>query len=209
MTLKQVTARVAPAGLFVMGALHDGAETLVLLGADKGCWPCFKQSQEYHDARPDPLDRWSKRIISAVAREFGASDIYPSDGPPYAPFISWAMKTGRFFQSPTGMMIHDTAGLMISIRGALRFDGHLDLERSEARTPCDTCAEKPCISACPVAALSAEHAYDVPKCKSYLETAPGQDCMTQGCKTRRACPVSITFERAPEQSAFHMISFKG
>ncbi|MDW3224694.1 MAG: ferredoxin [Paracoccaceae bacterium] len=209
MILETVTAQITPSGLFVMGALHEGAGTLVLLGADRGCWPNFKRAREYRDGRPDPLDRWSKRIIGAVARETGAKDTYPSDGPPYAPFISWAMQTGRFFQSPTGMMVHDTAGLMISIRGALHFDTRLDLETPERVNPCDSCFEKPCISACPVGALSATQDYDVPACKSYLDTDPGQDCMTKGCKTRRACPVSIAFERAPEQSAFHMISFKG
>ncbi len=83
-----------------------------------------------------------------------ATALFPSDGPPYAPFIRWAMETGRFFQSPTGMMVHATAGLMISIRGALRCrrSGHLDLP--PGRKPLLACADRPCVTACPVGALS-------------------------------------------------------
>ncbi|WP_187431579.1 hypothetical protein ROLI_033920 [Roseobacter fucihabitans] len=209
MTLEKITALAAPSGLFVMGAFHDDAGTLVLLGADRGCWPIFTQAAEFSDGQPDPLDRWSKRIIGGIAADLGARDTYPSDGPPYAPFIGWALQTGRFFQSPTGMMVHDTAGLMISIRGALHVPTVLALEGRAASNPCESCADKPCVAACPVGALAEDHAYDVPACKAYLDTEPGRDCMSNGCKVRRACPVSVKFERSAEQSAFHMISFKG
>ncbi|WP_298919204.1 ferredoxin [uncultured Roseobacter sp.] len=217
MILELIEKLTAPSGLFVMGSFHprrvyqsqDAAGTLVLLGAGKECWPRFTSSDEFTDGQLDPLDRWSKRMIGWIAGEIGAKDIYPSDGPPYAPFIGWALNTGRFFQSPTGMMVHDTAGLMISIRGALRFEAELDLPDVTLGTPCETCVAQPCISACPVGALSTDHAYDVPACKSFLDTDAGQDCMQHGCKVRRACPVSQSFERDPEQSAFHMISFKG
>ncbi|WP_299734766.1 ferredoxin [uncultured Roseobacter sp.] len=216
MTLPEIERLAAPSGLFVMGAFHpppnarsDGHRTLLLLGAGRLCWPTFKSASEYRDGHPDPLDRWSKRVIGAIAAQVGAHDIYPSDGPPYAPFIDWALDTGRFFQSPTGMMVHDSAGLMISIRGALAFTNKLDLDSSAARNPCDTCIEQPCVSACPVGALSGSNAYDVPGCKAYLDTMEGQDCMENGCQVRRVCPVSMAFDRAPEQSAFHMTAFKG
>ena len=73
--------------------------------------------------------------------------------------------------------------------------------------PCDTCAAKPCLTACPVNALSAETGYDLAACHSFLDTEAGQDCMSRGCKARRACPVSQSYARLPEQSAFHMRSF--
>lgn len=209
MTLATVSKLAEPAGLFIMGGFHTDGNTLVLLGAGKACWPSFKRAQEYSDGLPDPLDRWSKRIIGGIADKLGADDSYPSDGPPYAPFIDWALQTRRFFQSPTGMMVHDKAGLMISIRGALRFQGTLTLDQALSKNPCYTCVARPCVSACPVDALSESHPYDVPVCKSFLDTREGQDCMANGCKVRRACPVSIQFERSAEQSAFHMISFKG
>lgn len=199
--------RAAPYGLILMGALHEGGDTVALLGAGPDMWPCFTTSDEYADAGPDPLDRWSKRVVGALAVPFGAATVFPSDGPPYAPFIAWARATGRFWSSPTGMLVHDRAGLMISIRGALRVVGERPLPPAEARNPCDTCAGQPCTTACPVGALSARAPYDVPACKAHITAPQGTDCLTGGCLARRACPVSQTFDRDPAQSAFHMRAF--
>lgn len=204
MTLQDIADAVAPHGLMVMG--HDGAR--ILIGTDATWWDVFTDSPEYREGARDPVDRWSKRIIGRLAKEFGAEAQFPSDGPPYAPFMDWALGTGRFWPSPTGMMIHDTAGLMISIRGALTLTRPLPGTTS-GTSPCDTCSDRPCISACPVSALNAETPYDVPACKAYLDTPAGTDCMSKGCKARRACPVSRRFARSAAQSAFHMTAFRG
>ena len=204
MNLDDIAAAVRPHGLFVMGV--DGAR--VLIGTDANWWDEFIASAEYGDQAKDPVDRWSKRILGALADQIGAQAYFPSDGPPYAPFIAWALATGRFWQSPTGMMVHDTAGLMISIRGALEMPVAPSASRV-AQNPCETCVERPCISACPVDALSATAPYDVPACKTYLGTPGGEACMTLGCQVRRACPISQRFERPHAQSAFHMKAFRG
>ena len=204
MTLDQIAQTVGPHGLMGMGT--DG--TRVLCGTDRGWWAVFRASPEHGDGAKDPVDRWSKRILGALARQIGAEAHFPSDGPPYAPFIAWALATGRFWQSPTGMMIHDRAGLMISIRGALEFDTPFPTDLPKA-SPCVSCTEKPCVAACPVDALSDAHPYDVPACKTYLATPPGADCMTGGCLVRQVCPVSQAFARPDAQSAFHMKAFVG
>lgn len=205
MTLAAVEAAVRPHGLCILGQ----AEGRVLAGTAPRWWPIFQTSPEARDRQADPIDRWSKRVLGAVATAFKAEAVFPSDGPPYLPFIAWALATGRFWQSPTGMMVHDTAGLMISIRGALIFDAPLEETRPEARNPCDTCADRPCTTACPVSALTADAAYDVPLCKSHLAHPAGAACMTGGCLTRRACPVSQRFDRPAAQSAAHMRAFLG
>ncbi len=209
MNLSDLEDAAAAFGLFTMGLLQKDQDTIILLGANARMWPIFQASAETKDGRSDPLDRWSKRVIGSIARDAGAVAVFPSDGPPYAPFIAWAIETGRFWQSPTGMLIHDAAGLMISIRGALKVAGQHTLPETRALSPCDTCADKPCLHACPVGALSGETAYDVPACKTFIASEELQDCMTQGCKVRRACPISAAFERDPEQSHFHMRSFMG
>jgi len=212
MTLQDIADAIAPHGLMVMG--HDGAR--VLIGTDAAWWSVFTKSPEYRDQARDPVDRWSKRIIGQLAKQIGTEAHFPSDGPPYAPFIAWALGTGRFWQSPTGMMIHDTAGLMISIRGALTLTRPLPdttpdtaPETTPDVSPCETCTGRPCVSVCPVNALNAETPYDVPACKTYLDTTAGTDCMSKGCKVRRACPVSQRFARPEAQSAFHMKAFRG
>ncbi|NHX27468.1 ferredoxin, partial [Escherichia coli] len=82
----------------MFGAFHPNADdnapggcaTLILIGPrEPGFWPRFSASPEYADGTADPLDRWSKRMIGAVAAETGGRAIFPSDGPPWPPFIDW------------------------------------------------------------------------------------------------------------------------
>ena len=123
----RVTDAASAVGLLVMGALHPAhtdanqltGGTLVLVGAGTAFWPVFSASDEAHDSMPDPIDRWSTRVVNNLASTFAATPLFPFGGPPYAPFIDWALKSGRAFQSPTGMMVHDTVGMMISYRGAV------------------------------------------------------------------------------------------
>ncbi|WP_299969125.1 ferredoxin [uncultured Roseobacter sp.] len=213
MILDELSDAARAKGLFVMGVCRpDTSEhgaSIALLGADAEFWQVFEQAPEYTKGVADPLDTWSKRVIGGLADRFDAlGTSFPSDGPPYLPFIAWALATKQFFQSPTGMMIHNRAGLMISIRGAVHFA--TDIGAPPAVTnPCLSCEEQPCTKSCPVGALSSDAPYDVSACKAFLATPAGTDCMEQGCKARRACPVSARFDRAPQQSAFHMAAFTG
>ncbi|KPP86125.1 MAG: hypothetical protein HLUCCO07_04805 [Rhodobacteraceae bacterium HLUCCO07] len=192
--------------LEIMGVLHDGADTVLLLGPrEPGFWAHFTDQPEYADGAPDPLDRWSKRAIGARAAAWGGVAVFPSDGPPYPPFQDWAQRSGRAFVSPVGMLVHESAGLMISFRGAVRLPGHLALP-ARGVNPCLNCKDQPCRTACPVGALSPA-GYDVPTCRTFLDSAPGQDCMERGCAARRACPVNQDYGRLDAQSAFHMRAF--
>lgn len=192
--------------LALFGALHDGPGTVLLLGPDEpGFWAHFTAQPEYADGLPDPLDRWSKRVITALAKAWGGTAIFPSDGPPYPAFQDWALRSGQAFASPVGMLVHARAGLMVSYRGAIRLPGHRALP-APAPNPCDNCAAKPCRSACPVDALSPD-GYGVSACRAHIAAPAGADCLSQGCLARRACPVSQNYGRLPEQSAFHMKAF--
>jgi len=212
--LKKVQGMAAPYGLMEMGGLQSPpdapAQTHVLIGTAPDFWQRFIASPEYTDGAPDALDRWSLRVIPLIANAAEAIDVaYPFGGPPYAPFITWAKASGQAFDSPTGMVVHNRAGLMISYRGALIFEGHWSLPAPSAHSPCDQCTDRPCIPACPIGALSDTHFYDVPACKAHIRTPQGTPCMTYGCATRLACPVSQSFNRPTEQTAFHMRAFKG
>ncbi|MEM6304189.1 MAG: ferredoxin [Pseudomonadota bacterium] len=200
--------------LRVLGGFHPQAEdgapanckTLLLLGPDEpGFWPVFSRSREYQDGLPDPMDRWSRRVIDAWAQTLGAEPLYPFGGPPHQPFYRWALKTGRVRASPINLLVHDHAGLFVSFRGALAFDSHIALPAAPTH-PCDSCTEQPCITACPVSALTPK-GYDVQSCKDHLSHPLGQGCMARGCSARRACPASQSFGRLPAQSAFHMAHF--
>ncbi|MDF1728251.1 MAG: ferredoxin [Sulfitobacter sp.] len=188
--------------------LPKDCKTLVLLGPDEPAfWPAFTASPEWRDGQPDPVDRWSARVVGALAHDLGATPLYPFGGPPYKPFYSWALRTGRIHASPVKLLVHDRAGLFVSFRGALALPRKIDLPAAPP-PPCDSCADQPCRTACLSSALTPED-YDVPRCQSFLGTPEGAVNLSQGCAVRRACPVSQGWGRLPEQSAYHMQHFKG
>lgn len=189
-------------GLRALGDCPDGGDTITLIGPDEPrFWGIFTASPEYRDGAPDPLDRWSRRVLTDIADEMEAEPLFPFGGPPYAPFFTWAVQSGRFWASPIGFLVHDAAGLFVSFRGALRRKGQT--EPTAAEKPCTTCAQ-PCATACPVSAF--DDGYDVAACKAHVMSAAGADCRTGGCLARRACPVGEGL-RLPAQAAFHMEAF--
>ncbi len=209
-TLEAIDQAAQMHGLLLMGALHNAQDapigTTVLLGTGPDFWLAYSAAPEATDHLADPIDRWSKRVLADLAQTFDGTTSFPSDGPPYPAFISWALASGRFFQSPVGMMVHDTVGLMISLRGALNLPAEIPLPDRSVTTPCTTCPA-PCASACPVRALSASTPYNLNACHDFLDTPNGADCMSRGCIARRACPISAGAHRPDAQSALHMKAF--
>ncbi len=219
MTLAQVRATVEAAGLSYRGAFHpdtddmpadEAAGTLVMLGFVGAVnWPTFTASPEYKDGRPHPLDRWSYKVINGLAKDLSARAYFPFTAPPM-PFIRWAQKAEPVRPSAMGMMIHPDFGLWHAWRGALAFQEKLDLPPPDERPkPCDSCEEKPCLAACPVNAFDGTGAYNVPACATHIRRPEGADCVSDGCRARRACPVGATYQYTPEQAEFHMRSFRG
>ncbi len=211
MTLDDIDTRVGSNFLDIVGvcstqdsdALGDGS--IVLLGPkEPGFWAHFTASPEYNDQSADPIDRWSTRTISQAADDLGATPLFPF-GAPARPFLSWALRSGRAWSSPVGMLVHDRFGLWLSFRGALFVEQKLDASPAQPR-PCDACADQPCRTACPVSALTSD-GYNLDVCHTFLDTADGDACMTRGCAVRRACPAGADYRRVDAQSAYHMKRF--
>lgn len=203
---------LAAQGLALLGAAPpdgytpEGTRAIALAGPMGGplWWDILTASPEWRDGQPDPMDRWSRRVLTAIAARFGATALFPFGGPPWLPFQAWAKASGRAWESPVRLLVHAEAGLWVSFRGALALPFALDLP--PAPNPCETCADRPCLTACPPGAIR-EGAYDVPACHAFLDTGPGRACLTQGCRVRAACPVSIRHARVAVQSAYHMSRF--
>lgn len=196
-------------GLIIVGTCpttpQDGfdAGTLVLIGPDGArFWPIVTASPEYQDQQPDPIDRWSRRVIGQLADAIGAPAFFPFGAPPYHPFYQWATRSGRAWPSPVSLLVHAEQGLFISYRGAILLPG--PMPTPSLQRPCDTCAQ-PCLSACPVNALGPD-GYDVAACHAFLNTPAGSDCLMRGCAVRRSCPVGQDL-RPEAQSAYHMRRF--
>jgi len=218
LSVAAVRAAAEASGLVLRGGLRlDEAErtgplasarTVLLLGIVGSVgWPAFAASAEATDGRAHPLDRWSRRVVTGLAQRFGATALFPFEGPPYFPFQAWGARAEPLYASPLGMFIHPRYGLWHSYRGALGFAEALDLpEREQGPSPCESCAGRPCLSACPVGAFTAA-GYDVPACADWLRGGEGGACLSGGCLARRACPVGREFTQAPAQAAFHMAAF--
>jgi len=169
-------------------------------------WPVFAQSAEAADGLPDSLDRWSRRMIGALAHEFGGRDFYPNDIP-FLPFQQFAKRCEPVDASPIGLLIHSHWGLWHAYRGGLLFSERMRLPaRQVSRSPCESCKAKPCLDTCPVSAFGTG-AFNAEACASHISTAAGSDCRELGCRARRACPVSTLHTYLPEQARFHMRAF--
>jgi hypothetical protein len=198
--------------LEVLGGFHPeageaglpaGTRTLLLIGpAEPGFWAHVRSAADW--SQPDPIDDWSRQVIGRLACDHHAKALFPFGGPPWHPFFTWALRSGRVWESPVKLLVHAEQGLMVSFRGALALKERVDVPVAVAK-PCETCA-RPCLTACPADALTGA-GYDVPACHGFLDRAEGNDCLSGGCLVRRACPVSQAYARLPEQSAYHMSRF--
>ncbi len=198
-------------GLIVRGGFVTGADeepaskTIVMIGnAGPDMWRYFSTNMP---ECLNPLDGWTKNLVAPRADKLGAGTAYPGDKP-YRPFQRWAMRAEAVTASPLGILIHREFGLWHAYRAALVFDAPVDgiPARADIASPCESCADKPCLTACPVGAFSTA-GYDVPLCISHMKTSQGQPCHDGGCQARIACPVAKDRQYPEDQRAFHAAAF--
>lgn len=192
-------------------ALADGRTvgTVLLLGSvGPALWTLVRASPEASGL--DPIDRYTRRVVGSMASDLGCGAVFPFDGPPWHPFQRWAVRAEPGLRaSPLGMLIHPVFGLWHAYRAALLLAEALPLpEPTPFEHPCERCAERPCLNACPAGAL-ASGAYDVPRCRSYLRADPEASCHKVGCLARHACPVGREWVQEPAQAAHHTAAFAG
>ena len=220
----RLSGTLLPHGLIVRGAFRPEAadlagtdlqagtvSKLVLIGnAGVAMWRAF---EPFIDSDDNPLDRWTRRIVDPVADQARARAIYPFDDPP-PPIQRWAMGAEQLRPSPLGILIHPQYGLWHAYRAVLVFKDNVESEHEELEStreetpahPCDSCAEKPCLTACPVDAFSTA-GYDIPACAEFLAGTEGGSCLRAGCQARNACPVGPEWRYDDAQIAFHMAAF--
>ncbi|RWM11037.1 4Fe-4S dicluster domain-containing protein [Mesorhizobium sp.] len=220
-TIDGIAAALAVHGLILRGGFNfadneaapagnsGGAAKSALLVGQAGAapWPHF-QRWLVRQARgiANPLDTWSREVIGAVAQEFGARAVSPSERP-YLPFQQWAMRAEKLKPSPLGILMHPTYGLWHAYRGALLFEEEIFLpEPQEAIHLCDTCVEKPCMKSCPVDAYS-ERGFAHEACLGHVRGPRGEPCRAGGCLDRNACPYGTSYRYPSGVQAFHMAAF--
>ncbi len=213
-TYDSICRVLKPHGLIARGGftpdagdgLDSGAACVVMVGnAGPAMWRAFAAARK---TGPDPMNRWTREVLGAVARTLGCAVVYPFEGPPWRPFQRWAMRAEAVSVSPVGILIHPEYGLWHAWRGAFVFRESVPglPPRLDTASPCETCDDRPCLSTCPVHAFDAG-SYDVPACRSHLRSSEGADCMNSGCLARRACPVGRRYLYHDGQARFHMEAF--
>ena len=219
--LEGIANALAANGLILRGAFNFGADeaapvagsgapakSALLVGqAGAAPWPHFQRwlGQQARGIA-NPLDTWSREVLGAVANEFTARAVSPSDRP-YLPFQHWAMRAEGLKPSPLGILMHPTYGLWHAYRGALLFENEISPpEAHEAIHLCDICVEKPCLKSCPVDAYSGQ-GFAHEACLGHVRGPRGAPCRSGGCLDRNACPYGTSYRYPPEVQAFHMASF--
>lgn len=199
------TGEEAPPG--ISGA---PVRSVLLVGqAGAGPWPYFQRwLRGQPDTLENPLDTWAREVIGAVAQQFGARAVSPSDKP-WLPFQQWAMRAEGLRPSPLGILMHPQYGLWHAYRGALLFEHEVVIQPPQAQIHlCDLCDGKPCLNSCPVSAYSVTgFAYE--SCLSHVRGRSGAECREAGCLARNACPHGADYRYPADEQAFHMASFAG
>ena len=149
---------------------------------------------------PDPVDKFS--VFQAelfVDRYLGSCEhvvLYPGDV--HIPLQQLGALAGWHHRSPRGLGINKTCGPWFGYRVVLLVRTKLPpLVDQLGESPCQQCADKPCISTCPAKALSDADLPNISLCVGYRmqEQSP---CEAQ-CLARLACPVGPEFRYCDEQ----------
>ena len=177
-----------------------------------GDWALFDDFVAANPALDHPLDTWGREQTKRMIENTALVAHFPDDQPAF-PMISRALAVfPTLSQSPLGMLVSTRFGLLFGIRAWVEGDRER-VERlavslgwrpgSPNHSPCEACADKPCLTHCPVGAFGAQ-GYDYPKCQVELHRQMSEIdalCWRGGCAARVACPLSTPY--TAKQAAFH------
>lgn len=228
LTVDSIAAAVAPFGLNLIGvasvASYDagvapqgglarrlpGAETVVVVGSGGGAfWDAYRRfcaMHPEHERRPDPLDDFTREVVDAACAPLTRHELvrilYPfgfaADG---VSFTRLARLAGLGRESLVGVLVHPVYGPWIALRAALLVAQRLEAPRpADGFDPCPTCAERPCIAACPGDAVAAG-GWSVPRCATH-RARPDDPCAVR-CHARAACVLGPEHRYPDDALAYH------
>lgn len=188
---------------------YPQARQLILVGnAGSAMWPQIARFSQAHPDDIHALDHWTSEMLTGIAGQLGATSLFPFGGPPWWPFQRWAQRSESVYPSPLGILIHPEFGLWHAYRAAFLLPDPVELPPAINRaSPCDSCADRPCLNTCPVNAFSI-NGYDVETCASHVNGAAGEVCRSRGCLARLACPIGLAWQYESAHAAFHMAAFR-
>ncbi len=175
---------------------------LVLLGqAGTSLWERMDEVGYDSDDRCDDYSRSSvDEWFAAEHPDATNTTVYPGDA--LVPLGRLAELAGWGRPSPLGLTIHPAYGPWIAHRIALLTDLELPVASGpHGDHPCDSCIETPCVSACPVGAVSTAGPFDIDACATHR--AGHDSACAYECLARNACPVGSDHRYGPVQMRHH------
>jgi len=165
----------------------DGFTQLILIG---NAGPALWRSARAAALDPEhPIDAFSVDAVGSWLDGVPGGDVRRVCYPGEAPFGLQALGAlaGWHHPSPFMVGIQPEWGTWFAYRVAVLTNTALPLTpRRESTSPCEHCADRPCVSACPADAM-AHGAFSLADCVRW-RLAPESSC-ADTCQARLACPV--------------------
>jgi hypothetical protein len=194
-----------PPALRLVSLLPAARAALVVGSGGSAFFEQFLKAPEAADGSPDPLDRFTARLVgeltSAALAPLGVAHAlaFPFAGrAPLIPFQRLGRAAGLGGPSPLGLQVHPDFGPWWAYRALVVLDRPLN-----AFAPLsDGCAgcPAPCVAACPAGAV-ARAGFAVATCHARRLTA--EPCRLS-CAARIACIRGPEHRYSDRQLAFHM-----
>jgi epoxyqueuosine reductase len=154
---------------------------------------------------PDPIDAFSRRAVEAMLERMGCTAyriLFPADNQVQIDLQGLGRKLGWHHDSPLGTGINSEYGTWFAYRVVVATNTRFLLsETAESESPCESCIDKPCVSACPVGAVRATAGFDLETCLQE-RLRPQSPCRYQ-CLARLACPVGTRHQYSKDQIRYH------
>ncbi|MGZ3690744.1 MAG: hypothetical protein ACXVAX_04535 [Pseudobdellovibrio sp.] len=183
---------------------NQNFKSLVIFG--HGGRRLWENLPENLDSAQNPVDHYSLKLV----REFHDS-LFPAEKLeilyPLTPHLVPLQRLGRFLNlarpSHLGLDLNVDFGAWFAYRVAFLTTAVLpEVKPGEWASPCETCVDKPCVSACPSGATRTMN-FGLSEC-AHFRLSQASPCLSR-CLARLACPYKAEHAYTEEQINYHMM----